>query len=169
MFLFLRVFLSHLFKKKGGWSIDPVQRRGPWTPGPSFLPLPLNDFERKAKKRKFPYVLQHVLSNMIPRTTIRSFEPCFEFRESCLSLARKISSVNKQCGDKTYLLRPSSLSCALKFASLVVLIFSCRTPLNMTFGGSFSLFAFTVQINLYALYVCHYRCELLAFIFTYII
>ena len=74
------------------------------------------------------------------------------------------------------------------------MIFSGPTPLNMTFGGSFLPFAFTaratvklclsaphdntgtvlllsrkVQINVYALYVYQYRCELLAFVFTYII
>ena len=53
----------------------------------------------------------------------------FEFRESCLSLARKVPSLNKQCGDKTYLLRPSSLSCALKFASLVACWYSAAEHL----------------------------------------
>ena len=121
---------------------------------------------------------------MIPMATIQSFEPCFEFRESCLSFPWKVSSLNKQCGDKTYLLRSSSLSCALKFASLVACLYSAvehlwiwlsvgvfRRSLSLEVRSlnSDHLLSWKVQINVCSFYVYHFRSELLAFVFTYII
>ena len=128
-----------------------------------------------------------MLSNVIPMTTIQLFEPCFEFQESCLSLAWKVSSLNKQCGDKTYLLRSSSLSCALKFASLVACLYSAfehlwiwlsvgvfrrsLSPEVWSLNSDYLLsrtypcinYGRKVQIKVYALYVYHFRCQLLAF------
>ena len=66
-----------------------------------------------------------------------------------MSLARKVPSLNKQCGAKK--LPSSSIQPFLCPEICIlngVLIFSYRTPLNMTFGGSFSPFAFTVRATM---------------------
>ena len=111
----------------------------------------LNDFKRKANKRKFAYVLKSTCSvTWYPWQQYNRSNLVFEFQESCLSLAWKVSSLNKQCGDKTYLLRSSRLSCALKFASLVARWYSAVEHLWIWLSvGVFALFAFAWSLTIY--------------------
>ena len=145
----------------------------------------LNDFKRKANKQKFAYMLKSTWSvTWYPWQQYNRSNLVSNSENRVCRSHEKFLLWTKQCGDKTYLLRSSSLSCALKFASLVACWYSAVEHLWIwlsegVFRRSLSLevwslnsdylLSWKVQIKVYALSVYHFRCQLLAFVFTYII
>ena len=104
----------------------------------------LNNFKRKANKRKFAYMLkstcsvtwypwqQYNRSNLVSNSENRV----------CRSHEKFLLWTNSVEIKHTFFIHPAFLvHWNLHPWWRVILIFSCRIPLNMTFGGSFSPFA----------------------------